>query len=313
MALLSVSFWFFGFLKAPNKTSMIHSGQHILPQSTEEAAANLDSDGDGLKDWEEALYHTDPHNPDTDGDGTPDGQEIREGRDPLKKGPNDKILSPKSVATANNSEDNFTQDLGKSFFNNYLKSKLADPTNQTDNQLSANMILQGLMHSPNMQSISFPTVSEKDIHTTQDNSPEAVKTYINAIATITGRSIGSLDDTLLLLASILQQTDVTSQLVRLDPILQDDRDMIEKLKQTHAPSSWEDYHKRLINIFLKIETVTQSFRNIDRDALKAMLMAQEYQNATQELQSLGSEAKQILDTTGVVFQDTDPAKQVFHF
>ncbi len=34
---------------------------------------SLDSDSDGLKDWEEALWGTDPHNPDTDGDGVSDG------------------------------------------------------------------------------------------------------------------------------------------------------------------------------------------------------------------------------------------------
>ncbi len=38
----------------------------------------LDSDGDGLTDWEEVnVYHTDPNNPDTDGDGLLDGEEVK--------------------------------------------------------------------------------------------------------------------------------------------------------------------------------------------------------------------------------------------
>jgi outer membrane protein OmpA-like peptidoglycan-associated protein len=46
----------------------------------------LDSDGDGLTDWDEIhIYHTDPHNPDTDGDGLTDGEEVRKYHtDPLK-------------------------------------------------------------------------------------------------------------------------------------------------------------------------------------------------------------------------------------
>jgi hypothetical protein len=35
-----------------------------------------DSDGDGVKDWEESLWGTDKNNPDTDGDGEGDAEEI---------------------------------------------------------------------------------------------------------------------------------------------------------------------------------------------------------------------------------------------
>jgi hypothetical protein len=48
-----------------------------------------DTDGDGLKDWEEVLRKTDPQNPDTDGDGTNDGEEVDANRNPLAPGPND--------------------------------------------------------------------------------------------------------------------------------------------------------------------------------------------------------------------------------
>ncbi len=63
--------------------------------------ANIDTDGDGLLDWEEAMWGTDFKNPDTDGDGTSDGAEVALGRDPLTKGPNDYInyLSVKSTTT----------------------------------------------------------------------------------------------------------------------------------------------------------------------------------------------------------------------
>ena len=43
----------------------------------------LDTDGDGLTDFEEINYYgTDPNNADTDGDGVTDGDEVAQGTDP---------------------------------------------------------------------------------------------------------------------------------------------------------------------------------------------------------------------------------------
>ena len=50
------------------------------------SSADQDSDGDGLPDWKEVLYNTDPHNPDSDGDGVSDGDEAAQGSNPARSG-----------------------------------------------------------------------------------------------------------------------------------------------------------------------------------------------------------------------------------
>ena len=45
-----------------------------------EQAAQSDSDGDGVPDWEELLWNTDPFSKDTDGNGITDDREIRQQR-----------------------------------------------------------------------------------------------------------------------------------------------------------------------------------------------------------------------------------------
>lgn len=51
-------------------------GARVKPQYSV-AGGEIDSDGDGLLDSEEAEIGTDPFNPDTDGDGLSDGEEVR--------------------------------------------------------------------------------------------------------------------------------------------------------------------------------------------------------------------------------------------
>ncbi len=93
---------------------------------------NKDSDGDGLKNWEEVLWKTDPNNPDSDGDGTTDGEEIRTNRDPTTAGPNDKIggvvdrqkkYSSGGPLTAT---DKLARDLFSNFIILYESGKLTD-------------------------------------------------------------------------------------------------------------------------------------------------------------------------------------------
>ncbi len=54
------------------------TGRQVAPAYfVETGPGDIDSDGDGITDREEALLGTDPFNPDTDGDGLGDGDEVR--------------------------------------------------------------------------------------------------------------------------------------------------------------------------------------------------------------------------------------------
>jgi hypothetical protein len=99
-----------------------------LTMATSTDMTSRDTDGDGLADWEERIYGSDPFIPDTDKDGTLDGQEVREGRDPSKpntagknKEPNDKLKVLQDPHFATSSTD--ILGLKKEFFAKFLATQ----------------------------------------------------------------------------------------------------------------------------------------------------------------------------------------------
>src|SRR3990167_5885058 len=95
ISLTAGAWWFFA-----NKQKQVPAENRIAAADNNAGGTlSQDSDNDGLKDWEEALWKTDAHNPDTDGDGTTDNHEILAKRDPRKPGPDDLMnVSPADLS-----------------------------------------------------------------------------------------------------------------------------------------------------------------------------------------------------------------------
>lgn len=68
---------------APEAAPTEESAPEAPPAEEPAPSGNVDSDGDGLTDAQEAIYGTDPQNGDTDGDTVNDSNEVAAGTDPL--------------------------------------------------------------------------------------------------------------------------------------------------------------------------------------------------------------------------------------
>ena len=108
--------------------------QVVSVVSSSKSASTIDSDDDSLADWQEELWGTNAHKFDTDGDGTSDGREVKEGRDPLVPGPDDRYSKPlvatnlASGATYEYDKDtnvgnNLTEQVSINLATNYLNAK----------------------------------------------------------------------------------------------------------------------------------------------------------------------------------------------
>jgi len=142
-----------------------------------------DSDNDGLKDWEEQLWKTDPNNPDTDGDGAKDGEEIKLGRDPLRPGPND-LLDANTVAQKINSEteqdltetDKFSREL---FIKIIGAKQSANPPTQADFEKFLNTTIDKQLADQKTKNFN-----EGNFQIDLAETPEKIRVYGNAIAAL---------------------------------------------------------------------------------------------------------------------------------
>ncbi|TAL48828.1 hypothetical protein EPN83_03500 [Patescibacteria group bacterium] len=113
-ALVGAIFYF-----SQNQKPAIYSQTKPSSSQNLPAVSELDSDGDGLKDWEEVIWGTDPDNPDTNGNGLTDEKEIAK----QKETANSALpIFERNDSTANQSE-NQTDEISKKLFADYLSMK----------------------------------------------------------------------------------------------------------------------------------------------------------------------------------------------
>jgi len=232
---------------------------------------NKDTDNDGLKDWEEILWKTDPNNPDTDHDGTIDNEEIKLNRNPLKPWPNDSL--PKDENATTTRPETLTQKIGREFLTQYFKTK--GDINLTDAE-QLNIINSLLL---NLNSDTGKIKYElNDISISSDNSETKIKNYINGFA----RAIKPLQliqqNELEIFKEILKDEE-NEQLDKIKQ-LKADRLLYEKtirdLTLLSAPLNYKYIHLDFLNFFNNTAGAVLKMEMIYDDPAKAVIGVKTY-------------------------------------
>ena len=292
----------------------------------------LDSDHDGLPDWEEALYKTGPHNPDTDGDGTTDGDEVKANRDPLKantapKGqePNDKI-DEKILADNKKIQDDFTKlsttdQMGRLLFSQYLATKKVGQT-LTDSDI-ASIVQNAISEMPN---ISFKQYSLTSLTTTPLTSPETIKKYGNDVAKVLMNDLFSkklaeqdydfygmaqIKNLMLVMQSTTNTDRINKASLELGPIISEYKILVSDLLNVTAPLSLAGKHLALINAF---EAIHDNASQIQASANNPILLPSLLTSYSDNINSLWdtiTDTGNIFTENNIVFAPTDFGIQIF--
>ena len=271
---------------------------------------NKDMDNDGLLDWQENLYNTDPSNPDTDADGYLDGEEINSGHNPLVKGPNDnQAFFPLPIGDKYNVTNKVFSDI-ESVFKSYIEQKseyatdhpeittsqefLENTPEDTMNQLFKRAIIsnesdwlskaeQILDEMPEVFKVE---ISDNDIVISENNDQESIKEYADKLmAYLDSPDFFLKEANLNLLKDNLPIVDFG----KIDDLIRINDFEINKLKETETPILCKEIQKQALKTSIILRNIFVSLRGYESDPLKAAIASNEFENALKEWEILVQE------------------------
>ncbi|MFH1402071.1 MAG: hypothetical protein ABIG87_00410 [Patescibacteria group bacterium] len=266
------------------KSKIIYTPRNIDTQIAEKISQQLtqqDADNDGLKDWEEILWKTDPNNPDTDGDGTNDNDEILAKRNPLVAGPND-LMKDNSFEDAQDgvfqSDNTLTQTdiFAREFFTGYVALK-------QNNQLGSKKqdeFLEALVDKNIGQNLE---ATAKEIYLLDDlkiicdtcgDKYQGVQIYATELRELT-ETIPNLAYEPLVLKNALEKNDAKI-LDEMDENLSAYAQIIKWFLELSVPSDLAQMQLNAINALNDMINDTQNMKKVFNDPITAIVGAQKY-------------------------------------
>ncbi len=293
----------FAFAEYNNKSSknLVYDSSTIASnkiESVDPELKNKDTDGDGLKDWEETLLGTDIKNKDTDGDGTSDGAEVKAGRNPLLKATNDKIDSNTSTKSESQKEKLTNTDiLARDFFAKYMELKQVGLAEDKESQQE--MISQVLKGGLVIEKPKDYTVSNVKIIT--DNSKEALKKYGNDTGAIFQKYIiKDSRNEMVIEKEALDKEDFTV-IKELDPIILSYKNMLSGLLKVNTPQNISNIHLDIINSLNGLIFADESLKKIELDPVSGVQGTANYLESTKKLNIAFNNLKSSLNNQGIMY------------
>lgn len=198
---------------------------------------DIDTDGDGSRDWEEILVGTDPND--------------------AKSKPSDK----KSVVTGDISKTNTNTKLdpmdivSREFFARYMELRQLGSSKDKASQLEIAQATAG-----NIVLSKPATYTEKEILVKQDQSIEAVRQYGLEVGNIFKKYLVKSRNEGVIVRDSIEQED-PEILKELDPVIASNKNIINSLVKLNVPASLTTIHLDLLNAMNGSLFVAQSFKD----------------------------------------------------
>ena len=258
--------------------------QQIQNIATRELIEQLDTDNDGLKDWEEALWGLDRNNPDTNGDGVLDGQEVEKRREELRMSEDfvDVSEEPKTE----------TEKIARQILTVAMNINQETGGQLTEQQIMS--IAESIFATTNSEGINFYTIEDLKI-----NPTKSAQSYFNEMSQALA-FLDSLPTNELLILEHAISTNRKQILEDLDPIIEAYASVPEKILSKEVPTQIAEAHLNYLNAITQKAIALISMTQYFDDPIIAVRGIQEYEIADQKIQESTVQIQQYLLNNGIV-------------
>lgn len=277
------------------------------------AEAARDTDGDGLKDWEEILWKTDVNNPDTDKDDADDGEEVLQGRNPLTAGyklkngawsDESKALEEKKSKAATSTPPTLTERIAQKFAVEYL-SGLGVAGGELDN-FQKRAISESLLESLAGATLSASNkFSDKDLLIENGASAEFTKSYLNAAGSFIGKAFSGLGEPEINILNRAITAGNFKELEGLANYIKAYRETVEFLKTKRVPGEYAALHLDAMNAFWNISLAVRDMQYSEKDPVRGLAGLSAYLNQVNRLSAFYTSMAKRLKAQNIVFSPTD--------
>ncbi len=291
---------------APSKSYNAKGSNLALIQQV----AEQDSDGDGLKDWEETLWKTDSDKADSDGDGTSDGDEVKVGRDPMKAGPADKLdtATISMGSTTSSTELNDTQVFSRQLFAEYLRLQQQDGGEITE---ASQQYLVDTFLSKVPEAAPIKIYKRIDLKIVQGSSNVELKAYMNAMGRVLKNNPANAENELVILKRALDNND-KSELKKIDRAIAGDAATIKGFLAVPVPDTLVDLHLNILNDFQASDESIKGLRKIFEDPIVTIANLSAYSKRTEMLETSIQAMINTFVKKGIIFTQTDDGYLFMH-
>lgn len=226
-------------------------------------AIEKDSDGDGLRDWEETLWGLDPNNPDTDGDGETDGEKIKKIQDTL--------LAQQDAET----NKTYTDSVAKEVVTLVATLNAQNGFGTENEAVLVNELSNFLKASPQKKIYTIDTLQ------TNSSTPENIKKYKDALGLVISKYQFTTEE-MVYFKNFEQQSDDHDKAMYIG-IAKKAENTVTALEKIPVPKTLVLKHLTLLNGFEKIKEIADNINMYETDPLIALVAGVEAEPTTIKL------------------------------